>query len=391
MNFTTEIKQYISQLKTNSGNMAGVQEQTRTENILNTFCNNHMQGLLKTWPNENDYNAFRATINKPDNPKFATENINRVKKFFAWLTLQQLEESKLHHDECMQCFTVLECADLGLDMNRAVAILKDIYVKIVQGDKWTPANEEEIRTLLGFTIHDDTTLTGLSYLHTNDLNTVNIEDKNKARKVFFTWLKGLKTYRPDPSRFCFNFKEQYEYALAIIKERLIILKAKNPITIDINATDSQTPAMPEYTQPDLSHEAEESSQHLDDGTSSEISQSCEAESTAPIEPEIITDNTNATADIETWPEADKPAHVEENTNHAPIKKKPGRKVLDTVNGSKKSEKLMMYFTPELIARVRIWCDMKGISNVSFITGLVEDFLKDKEDKINAFLKLRSEL
>ena len=99
-------------------------------------------------------------------------------------------------------------------------------------------------------------------------------------------------------------------------------------------------------------------QPLDDGASTEI--------TAPIEPE-------------------------ENTTPAPVKKKPGRKVFDTVNGEKKSEKLMMYFTPELIAKIKAWCDMKGISNVSFITGLVEGFLKDKEEKINNFLKMRSEL
>lgn len=86
-----------------------------------------------------------------------------------------------------------------------------------------------------------------------------------------------------------------------------------------------------------------------------------------------------------------PIEREENTTPAPVKKKPGRKVFDTVNGEKKSEKLMMYFTPELIAKIKAWCDMKGISNVSFITGVVEDFLKDKEEKINNFLKMRSEL
>lgn len=74
-----------------------------------------------------------------------------------------------------------------------------------------------------------------------------------------------------------------------------------------------------------------------------------------------------------------------------FKKKPGRKVFDTVNGSKKSEKLMMYFTPELITKIRVWCDMKGISNVSFITGLIEDFLKDKEEVINVFLAMRNAL
>lgn len=105
-------------------------------------------------------------------------------------------------------------------------------------------------------------------------------------------------------------------------------------------------------------DVEETAQPLNDGAGSEI--------TAPIEPE-------------------------ENTTLAPVKKKPGRKVFDTVNGEKKSEKLMMYFTPELIAKIRTWCDMKGISNVSYITGLIEADLQSKEDKINAFLKMRAEL
>ena len=89
---------------------------------------------------------------------------------------------------------------------------------------------------------------------------------------------------------------------------------------------------------------------------------------------------------ETWPESD--------TGNEPVqatKKKPGRKVLDTVNGEKKSEKLMMYFTPELIARIRTWCDLKGISAVSYITGLIEADLYSKQDKINAFLEMRNNL
>ena len=73
------------------------------------------------------------------------------------------------------------------------------------------------------------------------------------------------------------------------------------------------------------------------------------------------------------------------------KKKPGRKVLDTVNGEKKSEKLMMYFTPELIGKIRIWCDLKGISAVSYITSLIETDLYSKQDKINAFLEMRYNL
>ena len=200
MIFATEIKQYISQLKTKSGNPAGVQEQTRTENILTAFCNK-----LETWPEETDYDTFRAEIDKPDNPKFATENINRVKKFFAWLELERK----------------------------------------------------------------------------NDTMT------------------------------------------------------KNEV-IDV----------------------EETTQPLDGNANTEI--------TAPIEPE-------------------------ETTTPAPVKKKSGRKVFDTVNGEKKSEKLMLYLTPALIAKLRVWCDMKGISNVSYITALIETDLDSKTDKINTFLKLRSEL
>ena len=105
-------------------------------------------GAMKVWPNESDYDAFRSEINNPDNPKFVTENINSVKKFFAWVTWQMLETSKRYDDECMQCFTVLECADLGRNMNFVVVVLKDIYSKILIGDKWTPESEEEKGTLI---------------------------------------------------------------------------------------------------------------------------------------------------------------------------------------------------------------------------------------------------
>lgn len=86
MTFTTEIKQYISQLTTKSGNPAGIQEQTRTENILTAFCDTYM--TTKTWPDTSDYEAFSADI---DSPKLATENTNRVKKFFAWLKEKEIE------------------------------------------------------------------------------------------------------------------------------------------------------------------------------------------------------------------------------------------------------------------------------------------------------------
>ena len=197
MLFSTEIEQYISKLKTSSGNTAGVQEQTRTRNIITAFCRN-----LLTWPNEADYCTFRSTIDKPENPKFATENINRVKKFFAWL-----------------------------------------------------------------------------------------EDERK-----------------------------------------------NTIM-----TENEVSGMEETTQPDLFGHDE-----------------------TPIEPE-------------------------ETATPAPVRKKPGRKAFDTVNGEKKSEKMMIYFTPELITRIRARCDMKGISNVSYITALIQADLDSKADKINSFLKMRSEL
>ena len=88
------------------------------------------------------------------------------------------------------------------------------------------------------------------------------------------------------------------------------------------------------------------------------------------------------------------ASTTNDTANEPVqatKKKPGRKVLDTVNGEKKSEKLMMYFTPELIGKIRIWCDLKGISAVSYITSLIEADLYSKQDKINAFLEMRYNL
>lgn len=84
---------------------------------------------------------------------------------------------------------------------------------------------------------------------------------------------------------------------------------------------------------------------------------------------------------ETWPEetpapADKP------------KGKGGRKVI-SANGEKKSEKLMMYFTPELIADIRDWCCLKRISAVSYITGLIESDLHStsKQQKLTVFRQL----
>lgn len=189
MTFTTEIKQYISQLTTKSGNPAGIQEQTRTENILTAFCDTYM--TTKTWPDTSDYEAFSADI---DSPKLATENTNRVKKFFAWLKEKEIE------------------------------------------------------------------------------------------------------------------------------------------------------IMPE-------------------------------------------DNTTATTAPATWPEL--------STETEPVQKvkgKPGRKVLDTVNGEKRTEKLMMYFTPELMTEIRNWCHLKRISIVSYITNLIETDLHNdvKMDKLKKFLALSVE-
>ena len=77
--------------------------------------------------------------------------------------------------------------------------------------------------------------------------------------------------------------------------------------------------------------------------------------------------------------------------HTPVKKRTGRKPFDTVNGEKRTEKLMMYLTPETITRLRAWCDLKGISAVSYITALIEADLDSKADTINSFLEMRQKL
>ena len=243
---TIGINQYISQLKTNSGNLAGVQERTRTRNILIAFCDYFDLWHDSRLPDESDFDAFRKEIDKPENPKFATENINRAKKFFAWLEIE-----------------------------RKNAIMTD---------------------------------------------------NSTAHAI--------------------------EAGTTVPSEAPETLGAVEPETLQAS----------EEPEAETAGTVEEHSQGVDDETSTEL--------TAHIEPE-------------SWPE--------ENVTPTPVRKKPGRKVFDTVNGSKKSEKLMMYFTPELIAKIRVWCDMKGISNVSYITGLVEADLDSKTDKINAFLKMRSEL
>ena len=68
--------------------------------------------------------------------------------------------------------------------------------------------------------------------------------------------------------------------------------------------------------------------------------------------------------------------------------KAGRKRFDTENGEKRSEKLMLYLTPELITDIRDWCNLKGISYASFVIGLIEDYLRDKKNILNTFREFR---
>ena len=75
----------------------------------------------------------------------------------------------------------------------------------------------------------------------------------------------------------------------------------------------------------------------------------------------------------------------------PVKNKTGRKRLDTVNWEKKSEKLTLYLTPETITRLRAWCDLMGISAVSYITALIDADLVSKTDAINSFLETRKKI
>lgn len=81
--------------------------------------------------------------------------------------------------------------------------------------------------------------------------------------------------------------------------------------------------------------------------------------------------------------------IETNEEVEQPKGKPGRKRFDTVNGSKKSEKLMIYMTPELIADLRDWCYLKRVSCVSYITALIEADLgtEDKQKKLSRFREM----
>lgn len=73
------------------------------------------------------------------------------------------------------------------------------------------------------------------------------------------------------------------------------------------------------------------------------------------------------------------------------KAKGGRKVMDRVNGQKRSEKLMIYLTPELIADLRDWCNLKGISYANFVVELIENFMNERRDKLNSFRELRDNI
>ena len=57
----------------------------------------------------------------------------------------------------------------------------------------------------------------------------------------------------------------------------------------------------------------------------------------------------------------------------------------------RGEKLTLYLTHETITRLRAWCDLKGISAVSYITALIEADLDSKADAINSFLEMRQKL
>ena len=79
--------------------------------------------------------------------------------------------------------------------------------------------------------------------------------------------------------------------------------------------------------------------------------------------------------------------IAETTDIPSIERKSGRKCLDTENGEVRSEKLMLYLTPSMIADVRDWCSLKRISCVSYITGLISADLAGKQEKLNFFREL----
>ena len=69
----------------------------------------------------------------------------------------------------------------------------------------------------------------------------------------------------------------------------------------------------------------------------------------------------------------------------------GRRRLDSDTGEKRSEKFMIYLSPSLLRDIRDYCDLRGVSVVSYITELVNADLEDKREQLNAFRKLRLEV
>ena len=84
--------------------------------------------------------------------------------------------------------------------------------------------------------------------------------------------------------------------------------------------------------------------------------------------------------MENEPSNDEPEANPVKGEPTPCKSKGGRKRFDTVNGEKKSEKFMMYFTPTLLSDIQDWCHLKRTSCVSYITGLIEADLQDPEKR-----------
>ena len=126
--------------------------------------------------------------------------------------------------------------------------------------------------------------------------------------------------------------------------------------------------------PEARGTVEEREYGADDSASTEnvqTSEEPEAEMTAPNEPESL-------------PEAE-PVKVVRK----PAKNKGGRKTIDE-NGEIRSEKLMLYLTPSMIADVRDWCRIKGISYANFIVGLIGDFMRDKKERLDFFRKFSDE-
>lgn len=59
---------------------------------------------------------------------------------------------------------------------------------------------------------------------------------------------------------------------------------------------------------------------------------------------------------------------------------------------KRTEKMRLYFKPELLEKIRDWCYLKRISCVSYITALIEADLKtdDKQKKLDFFREMSND-